>query len=402
MSDTLPVLIIDRDPARRRALRELLADTATVRVEAEAADPETGYQLVNQLKPAIVIFDLGSPPDPDLALVERLLVASPRSAVFVSAEGQRAETILRAVRAGAREFLVRPVSRTDLIAAIQRVARQRALASAESASRGKVITLFGCKGGRGTTVLALNLAVALAQSGAPAVGVDLDLQAGDLGLFLSLKPSYTISDAVENLDRLDALFLKSLLCHHPSGLSVLAAPEKIEEIDRITPLGISQLLTLLKASFAYVVVDTAPTYDERLFSVFDATDELLVVVSPDFSTLYHARRCLDLLDQVGYGPDKIKVLLNRCALPLGKAVKMAEEVLHRPVFLDFPEDGTVMASVLANAPLARNGTNSPFGTRVSALATKLDRRSRGAVPEPHASKGLLGFFRARPASISAR
>src|SRR3989304_850703 len=122
MPQFLSLLISDSDPTRRHAFRELLKDNQSVRVEAEAADPETGYQLVNQLKPAILIFDLGNPPDPGLAVVERLLVASPQSAIFVSADGQRAETILRAVRAGAQEFLVRPVGKKDPTGAIQRTA----------------------------------------------------------------------------------------------------------------------------------------------------------------------------------------------------------------------------------------------------------------------------------------
>jgi len=396
MSQSLSLLIIDSDPTRRHAFRELLKDNQSVRVEAEAADPETGYQLVNQLKPAIVILDLGNPPDPGLAVVERLLVASPQSAIFVSADGQRAETILRAVRAGAQEFLVRPVSKKDLTGAIQRIARQRALAVAGPAARGKLITMFGCKGGRGTTVIALNLAVALAKgSGAPVVAVDLDLPAGDLSLLLSLKPSYTIYDAVANMDRVDALFLKSLLCDHPSGVSLLAAPHRIEEGDRILSLQISQLLSLLKASFPYVVVDTSPTYDERIFAALDAADELLLVTAPDFSSLYHTQRCLDLFDRLAYSPEKIKILLNRCPSPHGKATKMAEDVLKRAVLWEFPEDEAVMASLLAGEPLVRARTNSPLAARFMALAEHLNGKKGPAAKQPQSPKGLRSLFRAR-------
>lgn len=395
------MLIIDGDSMRRHALRELLRDNLSVRVDAEAADPETGYHLVSQLKPAIVILDLGGPEESGFAAVERLLVASPQSAIFVSADGQRAETILRALRAGAQEFLVRPVTKRDLLTAVQRVARQRALASADSPSRGKLVTFFGCKGGRGTSVLALNLAVAFAQFGAPVVAVDLDLQAGDLGLHFNLKPSYTMFDAVENIHRLDTLFLKSLLCDHPAGVSVLAAPQKIEEADRIPPIRISQLLTLLKACFAYVVVDTAPSYDERFFAALDVSDDLLLVASPDVSSLYHAQRCLDLLDRVAYTPGRVKLLLNRCPAPLGRAVKTAEAVLNRRVFWEFPEDAAVGESLLAGEPLVLRGKHSPLAARIRALASKLDRRKTGAeAADPQTSKGVLGLFRARPASVS--
>ena len=402
MSEPLSLVIIDSDPARRHALRELLKDAESVRVEAEAADPETGYHLVNQLKPAIVIFELSNPPDASLAVIDRSLVASPQSAIFVSADGQRSETILRAVRAGAQEFLVRPVSKKDLLAAVQRIARQRALAAADAPSRGKLITVFGCKGGRGTSVIALNLAVALARAGGagPVVTVDLDLQAGDLSLLLNLKPSYTVHDALANMDRVDALFLKSLLCEHPSGLSLLAAPQKIEEAERIQPLRVTQLLTLLKVNFAYVVVDTSPTYDERTFAALDVTDELLLVAAPDFTSLYHTQRCLSLLDRLAYNPEKIRILLNRCPPPSAKAAKAAEDVLKRPIFWDCPEDSAVLDSVIAGEPLVVSAPNSPLGARFRALAGQVAGRKGSDLMQPQAPTGLRRLFRARPATAS--
>jgi pilus assembly protein CpaE len=395
MSTPLSVLLIDSDPLRRHALRDLLKDHDGVRVEAEAADPETGAHLVSQIKPGIVLFDLGTPPDPGLALIERLVAASPQSAIFVTADAQRAETILRAVRAGAQEFLVRPVSKKELLGAVHRIARQRALVSSDSAPRGKVVTVFGCKGGRGTTVLALNLAVALARHQAgPVVAVDLDLQAGDLSLLLNLKPAYTIYDAVVNMDRLDAVFLKSLLCEHPSGVSVLAAPLKLEEADRISPLRISQLLSLLKASFAYVVVDTPPTYDERTLAALDAAGELLLVVAPDVASLYHAQRCLDLFDRLAYPPANVKLLLTRCPAPNGKATKVVQEVLKRSVLWDFPEDEAVVASLISGEPLASGGASSPLASRFMVLAAQVDRRKGSNAIQRQTSNGFRRFLRA--------
>lgn len=401
MSQPLSLLIIDSDPKRRETLRELLKDNPSVKVEAEAADPETGCKFVNQLKPAIVIFDLGNSPDLRLDVVERLLVASPQSAIFVSTDDQQAETILRAVRAGAQEFLVRPVRKKELTGAIQRIARHRALVAAGPAARGKLITTFGSKGGRGTSVIALNLAVALAKSsGAPVVAVDLDLQAGDLSLLLSLKPSYTIYDAVSNMDRVDALFLKSLLCDHPSGVSLLAAPQRIEESDQILPLQISQLLSLLKTNFPYVVVDTSPTYEERNFVALDATDELLLVTAPDFSSLYHTQRCLDLFDRLAYSPEKIKILLNRCPSTPGKATKMARDVLDRPILWEFPEDEAVMASLIAGEPLVHSGKPSALAARFMALAEHFHAKPGPDAKQAQGTKSLFSLFHARPMKVS--
>jgi len=396
MAEPLSVVIIDRDPACRHAIRDLLKGNDAARVEAEAEDAETGHQLVDQLKPAIVIFGLSNPPASGFTVIEQFRVTSPESALFVIADGERVETILRAMRAGATEFLIRPVSQKDLLAAIQRIARQRAVAAVAAPSRGKVITVFGGKGGRGTTALALNLAAALATAGVgPVVAVDLDLQAGDLSLFLNVSPQYTIHDAVANMDRLDAVFLNSLLCSHPSGLSLLAAPQRVEDAHRIPPLHVTQLLTLLRASFAYVVVDTAPAYDVRVLAALDAADEVLLVVAPDVSSLYHMQRGFDLLERGGYQPAKVKILLNRCPAPPGKAVKMAEEVLKHPVSWDLPEDDAVPASLVAGEPLAHVGARSPFGARVMGLAAQLAGANGSPVTPPRAPKGVRNFFRVR-------
>lgn len=401
-SKPLSVLIVDRDPMRRHALRELLQEHESVRVEAEAESPESGYLLVNQLKPAIVILELDNPPDPGLGVIERCLITSPQSAIFVTADGERADTILRTVRAGAREFLVRPVNKKDLIAAIQRVAQQRALARGDAPSGGKVITVFGAKGGRGATLIALNLATALGKrSGGTTVAVDLDLQAGDLSLFLNLNPPYTVYDAMANGDRLDAIFLKSLLIPHPSGFSLLAAPHRIEEADRIQPLRITHLLALLKASLSFVVVDTAPAFDERLLAALDASDELLLVTAPDVSSLYHTQRCLELLDRMGYALSKVKLALNRCPQPGGTAVKMAQEVLKHPIFCELPEDRSAEASVLAGEPLVANARTSPLGARLTELAAKFDRRKLSkAEHSPSARGGWLSLLRSGPARVT--
>jgi pilus assembly protein CpaE len=197
------------------------------------------------------------------------------------------------------------------------------------------------------------------------------------------------------MDRLDAVFLNSLLCSHPSGLSLLAAPQRVEDAHRIPPLHVTQLLTLLRASFAYVVVDTAPAYDVRVLAALDAADEVLLVVAPDVSSLYHMQRGFDLLERGGYQPAKVKILLNRCPAPPGKAVKMAEEVLKHPVFWDLPEDDAVPASLVAGEPLAHVGARSPFGAGVMDLAAQLGAAKGSPVTTPRASKGVRNFFRVR-------
>ena len=160
------------------------------------------------------------------------------------------------MRAGAKEFLPKPVRIEDLIGALERI-RERRFGRGETKSRGStVIAIAGATGGVGTTSLAVNLGCVLAKDPKNSVAlVDLDLSLGDADVFLDTIPDYTLVDVAQNVTRLDFTLLKRSLTKHSSGLFLLPRPVQLEDCKLITTEDLQRVIGLLKATFTHLVID---------------------------------------------------------------------------------------------------------------------------------------------------
>ncbi len=145
-----------------------------------------------------------------------------------------------------------------------------------------MISIFSPKGGVGKTTVAVNLALALTDNGSRKVClVDFDLAFGDVAITLQLFPSHTVEHAIGSEDDLDAPMLNSLLTRYQDTLQVLAAPSHPDVRERISPLLISKVLRTLRTMYDFVVVDTAPAFDEQTLTALDETDECIIVATLD-------------------------------------------------------------------------------------------------------------------------
>ena len=181
-----------------------------------------------------------------------------------------------------------------------------------SKHNGHVISVFSPKGGVGKTTVAVNLALALTDNGARQVClVDYDLAFGDVAITLQLFPSHTIEHAIGSEEDLDAPMLNSLLTRYQDSLKVLAAPSHPDVRERITPLLISKILRTLRTMYDYVVVDTAPAFDEQTLTALDETDECIIVATLDVPTLKNVKVALDTLEMLNIGGGHRYLLLNR-------------------------------------------------------------------------------------------
>ena len=148
-----------------------------------------------------------------MARVEALRAESANSGVFVVAREPNPDLILQSMRAGANEFFTFPPPEETFYEAIRRSASRRT--SAGQGQAATTIVFFGAKGGAGTTTLAVNCAVELARlSGDRTVIVDLKTGLGEVGLFLGVRNRYSLVDALDNMQRLDAEFLRELVAKH--------------------------------------------------------------------------------------------------------------------------------------------------------------------------------------------
>src|SRR5262245_58095464 len=236
MKDVQRVAIVDPCDATREPLRNLLLGVETVWLEAECSRYESFIDVARQSAPDLVVVSLDADHAKAMQLIAQLGVEFPGLPILAVSGRNDGQSILQALRSGAKEFLTQPVVLEELLLALQRLkAAVGANGAPNTNGAGKVeslvVAVVGSRGGVGSTSLAVNLGCCLAQNKHHNVAlVDLDLALGDADVALDLIPDYTLADVALNIDRLDMTFLRRSLCKHPTGLSLLPHPVQMEDI----------------------------------------------------------------------------------------------------------------------------------------------------------------------------
>jgi pilus assembly protein CpaE len=295
------VLLVGADAKREAAVRSRLAKL-TVRAEAFAG----ALAAAHRLGPRVAIVDLAGGLEPAIKTVEQLARGASQLHIVALADRKDSEVILRAMRAGAREFVLLEEGEE-----LQRIIGELIQRADSGSNSGMIISAFPVKGGAGATFVATNLAAMLTESSKRVVLVDLDLQLGDVLVSLDRGAEYAISDVLKNMHRLDRELLESTLPRHSSGVQVLSQSDRLEDSDRITPEQITSLLTFLARHYDYVVLDGLRGFDERSIAALDASHRVLMVMAQNVPALKNAQRCLEVFRRLGYGDDKIKAIVNR-------------------------------------------------------------------------------------------
>ncbi len=375
----LSAIIISPDEKFRDTTRELLEGSDQIEVRAELNNfySELDSWIFNEIKNMesdIIIVDVSPDKEQGVQTIEKIVELSKQSHVFVAGDRTDADLILRCMRAGAKEFLSTPIESPQLFNAIERVSKVHAVVNRDKKRFGKLYTFFSAKGGTGSTVISTNFAVSLMeQTKKPSILVDLDMQLGEVSLFLGIKPAFNIVDVADNIHRMDDALLKGFVKRHASGLDVLAAPDSLEKVESIGAPQVAQILQFLKSVYEYVIVDTSNTFDDYTVSALDLSTTIFLISNTDLPSLRNAQRCLSIFERMGYKKDKIKLLINRYQKSLEIRSKDIEETLNFPVSWFFPNDWpTVMNAVNRGAPLsALNHTeiSSSFSQFVQQVAS---------------------------------
>ena len=264
-------------------------------------------QLQDQ-RAEIVLVDI-DPQNPQRAVRAIELIQSSTNDITIFALGDMSQptTIVSSMRAGAREFLDRSASREVLIEAFTRFTATLSRAQ-RSAGKARVFTFLNAKGGAGATTTAVNTAVSLQEAHGRTVLVDF-APIGHAALQLNLRPQFTVSDALQNLHRMDVALLDGLLTHYRNGLHLLAGAQQ-PRITVPTASEIARLFDLLVSQYQFVVVDCSGRMDGLTHLVCDLSNAALLVAQTDVVSLWSAGRIQSFL-QEGVGRDRLRIVLNR-------------------------------------------------------------------------------------------
>jgi len=397
MSNVLRLALVDPNDATRDALKKILLGMDSVWLEAECSRYEFFSDVVTQTHPDIGLIAIDSDPDKALKLVASLGEASPDCAVLVVSSSADGNLILRAMRAGAKEFLTQPLRIEDLATALGRIADRR-FGRTDGRPRGsQVIAVAGVAGGVGTTSIAVNLGCALARKETNTVTlVDLDLCLGDADVQLDAIAEHTLVDVSQNVTRLDFTLLKRSLTKHSSGLYLLPRPVQLEDIALITPEDVQRVIGLLRASFTHVVLDLSKAYSAIDMVALEMATQILLVIQLDLPGLRNLVRLLASFKEMDGMADKVRVLVNRVGLEQGQiTLKKAQDTIGRDIFWQLPNDYRTMIEVCNNGvPLIQQAPKAAITQSILALADALEgdqqATSTGATSATGVSKSGIG------------
>jgi pilus assembly protein CpaE len=309
----------------------------------------------------------------------------------MSVQGE-ADYLRRSMLAGAREFLVKPFSSDELTASIRQVyTREREKLSrivvhptmAGTSTRpqaephdmgepGRVIAVFGPKGGVGRTTLAVNLAVAAAtELGQRTCLMDASFQFGDVGVLLNLNPkNKSMADLIPELQQGEVESVDTFCINHSSGIRVLLAPPSPEMAELITPHGAKSMVEALRRNHDLVIVDCMSSFNDTTLAILDQADTVLTMLSLEITSIKNIRLFLEVAEQLGYGSDKVRLVLNRADSSLGIRVADVEHSIGRRVDHTIVSDGrSVVYALNRGVPFFLSNREAQVAQDVLRLAT---------------------------------
>jgi pilus assembly protein CpaE len=351
------LLIVETDGSLLDEVEGGLRKLAGSRVRCRSArEFHTAVEMARQLQPDACLLEMSEDLPTLRALAAEVravapqtkLVAAFRTETF-SPETSESVLMIQAIRAGIQDFLRRPVALQDLGELLDQLTRQRAITPSHL---GTVVTFVSNKGGVGKSTMAVSAATGVAVRHPERVLlVDCSIQMGVCAAMLDLRPVTTLYDALQQRERLDETLLRQLAVPHSSGLDLLAAPVSAAQAAEIDAHFMSQLLTLARRTYDYVVVDTFPLLDGIVMSILDLSSRSYVVIENVVPTLLGGAQYVALLEQLGFGAESVRVIINRYSTKAGNPSLADTELrLNRPVDFVVPFSKKVQAAANLGRP----------------------------------------------------
>ncbi len=269
--------------------------------------------------------------------------------VFLTSPSSDQQLLIRALRAGAKEFFPQPINKEEVKAALLRLREQKQTLKLSKKKRGKIINVIGTKGGVGTTTVAVNLATSLiGVGGSPLVAlIDMNLIFGEVPVFLNIESAFNWGEVARNIHRVDSTYLMSILSKHSSGIYVLPSPTQLDGANVGTPEIIGTLLIQMQEVFDYIVIDGGNSLDDITLKILELSDTVLLITILSLPCLTNVRRLLWTFKKLGYPlEESVKVVVNRYYKKSSVSISEAEESIDKKIFAMIPNDYVTTLSAI--------------------------------------------------------
>jgi len=362
----------------------------------DPVEPDALLDRIERHRADVVLLEASLVELPLEEFVQRLHNTAAQPAVFVFHTEASPGLILEALRAGAAEYLYPPLTDT-LRAALERLSDTRAKGAAGASSGpGKIFGFLSARGGCGATTFALHVANDVArQTKSPSLLADFDFEAGLLRFLMKSKTTYSVHDALENLHRMDSSYWKALVSTHANQIDLIPAPEDLAAKQTPGPEQMSHLLRFIRTAYPLTIADFGRSVSHAALDSLPELDALYLVTTFDLISLDHAKDAIQMLDERGFGRNRLKILLNRAperGMPDPAGV---EDFLGAPSAAVFTSDFMALYDAYSEGRLL--DTSTKLGKELHALADAVRARAMG---EPEPEKTVKNFH--QPAESGRR
>lgn len=394
----ISVVIVDDIAETRENIRKLLQFDPNVEVVGVARTGAEGIKVAMDTQPDVVLMDINMPDMDGITATEKIRTRLPAVQIVILSVQSDSNYMRRAMLAGARDFLTKPPDVDELTDAIRRagemahqekmkVATTRAAVQAGGISAtgqlifpagygGRIITIYGPKGGTGSTTVTANLAVALQSEDTPVVVIDGRLQFGDVSFFFNEQTKTNIADFAGRTEDLDVEFLNEILLEHQdTGIKILAAPPRPEQADAITGNEFGRILNFMKGLFSYILIDTSSNLDDITLAAIDNSDLIGLVATQDIPSIKNIRLFLDLINALGVPKEHIFLVLNRFDKRRNVTPDRVGDIAKSPVFTSIPlDERLVIPAMDRGVPFILQNRAHPVSKAIIDLAIAVRKR----------------------------
>lgn len=363
------VFVLDKNENSREIIKSFIENLDFVNEVKLYDDFTRGYEDIKQSENPIVILDISE----DFVGLDEIAgkLKLVTSKIIITSVNYSTNTIIKALRLGAKEFLPKPVLREDLVRVLSMLA---SISPENEVSQSKIITVYSNKGGIGKTTIAVNLAAELAKVTKDKVAlVDLNLQLGDISTFLNLNPPFDVNYVIRRLiDKEENILIKGFEKYKDLSLYVLSDPSYIEQSESITTQQITTLFSALKKVFPYIVIDMSSSIDSISLKILDSSDWIMFTTIVNIPAIRNAQRCLNLFRSRKYPSNKVKIVINRYMENDEIKIEDIENTLGESVYWKIPNNYfTIMEAINKGVSISEVNAESNIGNSFRDFAAKV-------------------------------
>jgi pilus assembly protein CpaE len=388
MASRIRALVALDEGVDSTVIQSMLPDNSTIEVVGIINGLEESWRTMQETESDLLIVACEGYSDRALYFIDAAVKDQSDRPVVVMTTGSPNGFVRRVFESGADDILTLPEPTERIAFALEKaVARRRGAAVASGIALAPMICVLGPKGGTGKTLVSTNLSVSLALAGHKVALVDLDLQFGDIGLSLGLRPDKTIHDLVRSGGSLDADKLGAYLVKHESGLNVLMAPTRPDQASTVTVDFLRDVFTTLRSMCDYVIIDTPPGFTPEVIAAIDLSSDVCIVGMLDSLSLKNTKLGLETLELMGYDPQHITLVLNRADTRVGITLEDVDAIIGRSPQVFIPSDRQIPISVNDGTPIVIQEERSEAARAFQKLAERYTEEAPIVRPEVQPTTG---------------